>query len=378
MASSDDRLFRETPFDETTMLARNAPINLQQTVKKTIQNLEDLQKRQAQLKTPNMVYAGRFRQPDETFLLSRGDPEQPQDRVPPHVPAVLSDVSLTSESKEQDRRLELAEWITDPDNSLTARVMVNRIWQMHFGNGLVETPSDFGMNGANPTHPELLDWMALQFIESDWSVKAMHRLILTSQTYQQTSRINAQAQKLDADCRFLWRFPSRRLRAEAIRDSMLVVTGELNLKMGGPGFDFFKTKGGLSGFPPVEKFGPDKLRRMIYSHKIRMEQVPIFGAFDCPDAGQPTPQRTQSTTAIQALNLFNSDFVYDRAKAVAERIRSETGDDVNRQVSATFQLMLGRVPNKTEFAAAKSAVSQYDLATLARVLFNSNEFLFLP
>jgi hypothetical protein len=378
VASSDDRLFRETPFDETTMLARNAPINLQQTVKKTIQNLEDLQKRQAQLKTPNMVYAGRFRQPDETFLLSRGDPEQPQDRVPPHVPAVLSDVSLTSESKEQDRRLELAEWITDPDNSLTARVMVNRIWQMHFGNGLVETPSDFGMNGANPTHPELLDWMALQFIESDWSVKAMHRLILTSQTYQQTSRINAQAQKLDADCRFLWRFPSRRLRAEAIRDSMLVVTGELNLKMGGPGFDFFKTKGGLSGFPPVEKFGPDKLRRMIYSHKIRMEQVPIFGAFDCPDAGQPTPQRTQSTTAIQALNLFNSDFVYDRAKAVAERIRSETGDDVNRQVSATFQLMLGRVPNKTEFAAAKSAVSQYDLATLARVLFNSNEFLFLP
>ena len=378
VASSEDRLFQGTPFDETTMLARNAPVELQKSVNDTIKHLDDLQKRQTQLKTPNMVYGGQFRQPDETFQLRRGDPEQPQDRVPPHVPTVLSDVSLTIESEEQDRRIELAELITDRDNPLTARVMVNRIWQMHFGNGLVETPSDFGMNGAKPTHPELLDWLAIQFMKNGWSVKAMHRLILSSQTYQQTSRINPQAQKLDADCRLMWRFPSQRLRAEAIRDSMLVVTGELNLKMGGPGFDFFKTKGGLSGFPPVEEFGPDKLRRMIYSHKIRMEQVPIFGAFDCPDAGQPTPQRTQSTTAIQALNLFNSNFVYDRAKAVAQRIHREAGDDVDRQVSATFQLMLGRVPSKTEFAAAKSAVSQYDLATLARVLFNSNEFLFLP
>jgi len=378
IASSDDRLDRATSFDETTLLARNAPADLQQTVKKTINQVDELQKRQSELKTPKMVYAGLFREPQETFLLSRGDPEQPKDRVPPHMPVVLSDVSLPLDSKDQDRRLKLANWIADSKNPLTARVMVNRIWQMHFGNGLAETPSDFGMNGAKPTHPELHDWLAIQFIESGWSVKAMHRLILGSQTFQQSSQIHERAQKLDADCRYLWRYPSRRLPAEAIRDSMLFVSGELNLKMGGPGFDFFKTKGGLSGFPPIENFGPDKLRRMIYSHKIRMEQVPIFGAFDCPDAGQPTPQRTLSTTAIQALNLFNSEFVYDRSHAVAKQIQNANSDDIDAQVVGTFQIMLGRNPNETELTAAKSAVAEYDLTTLARVLFNSNEFLFIP
>lgn len=378
VATSRDRLPLGTPYDEISLLARNAPSEQRETIRDNIEKVSQLRQRQKELRAPQLVYAGKFREPDETHLLNRGDPEQPLERVNPHVPQIISDVSLSMESEEDQRRVALANWIASPNNPLTPRVMVNRIWQMHFGRGLVETPSDFGMNGAQPTHPELLDWLAIRFIESGWSVKEMHRLIMTSKTYQQSSRINEHAQLIDSDCKFLWRFPSRRLEAEAIRDSMLAVSGELNLKMGGPGFDFFKTRGGLSGFPPVEEFGPEKMRRMIYAHKIRMESVPVFGAFDCPDAGQPTPQRSQSTTAIQALNLFNSEFVYDRAQTVAKQIRLICGDDLDRQVTETFRLMLGRAPTEVEFESAKSAILNSDLATLPRVLFNSSEFLFLP
>ncbi|MBD3675437.1 MAG: DUF1553 domain-containing protein [Planctomycetaceae bacterium] len=378
VARSEDRLPPGTPYSETNLAVWNAPAEERDKLRDTIETVKQLRQRQETLRQPKLVYAGQFREPDDTHLLNRGDPEQPLEPVNPHVPQVLSEVSLSADAEESERRLALANWIASPENPLTARVMVNRLWQMHFGRGIVETPSDFGMNGARPTHPELLDWLANRFIESGWSVKEMHRLILTSRTYQQSSRIQEHAQKIDADSRLLWRFPTRRLEAEAIRDSMLAVSGELNLKMGGPGFDFFKTRGGLSGFPPVEEFGPDKLRRMIYAHKIRMESVPVFGAFDCPDAGQPTPERSQSTTAIQALNLFNSEFVYDRAKAVADRIRTDWGDDVDRQVTETFRLLLGREPSEVEFESSKAAVAKSDLATLARVLFNSNEFLFLP
>jgi hypothetical protein len=159
---------------------------------------------------------------------------------------------------------------------------------------------------------------------------------------------------------------------------MLAVSGELNLKMGGPGFDFFKSRGGLSGFPPVDEFGPEQLRRMIYSHKIRMEPVPVFGVFDCPDAGQATPIRSQSTTAIQALNLFNSQFVAERAEQFASRVNAVAASDLDRQVAVAFELAVGRAPTDIERQASVAVVSQHGLATLCRVLFNSNEFLFLP
>jgi hypothetical protein len=378
VAGSGDRVPQGTPHDATSLLARNAPTGAGPEIQETLDKLKTLRERKSGLEQPRLVYAGVFRQPDETFLLNRGDPEQPQERMQPHTPVALSEVSLPPDAKESERRLQLAEWIADPKNPLTARVMVNRLWQMHFGTGLVETPSDFGMNGAQPSHPELLDWLANEFIRSGWSVKQMHRVIMRSETYLQSSRINPQARAIDGDVRLLWRYPSRRLAAEAIRDGMLLVSGELNLEMGGRGFDFFKTRGGLSGFPPVEEFGPDKLRRMIYAHKIRMEQVPVFGAFDCPDAGQPTPRRSQSTTAIQALNLFNSEFVYDRAQALEERVAAEVGDDPELQVDAAFRRVLARPPSEAERKQSLAAVRKYGLATLGRVLFNSNEFLFIP
>ena len=189
----------------------------------------------------------------------------------------------------------------------------------------------------------------------------MHKLIMLSDTYQQSSRTNEAGRRVDADSRLLWRFPSRRRAAEAIRDSILFVSGNLNFEVGGPGFSFFKSRGGLTGFPPVTEFTQREFRRMIYQHKIRMEPVPIFGAFDAPDAGQTMPRRKQSTTAIQALNLFNSPFVNDQATAFANRITKETGDDTGQKVTHAFQFAFGRTPNPVE-AKAAIATAEFHIA----------------
>ena len=378
VAGSEDRLPFGTPIDPATVDLRSLSPDDAERANELAKQRRKLEQEKQQLTKPQLVYAGRFETPDETHVLRRGDPEQPLAAIAPRVPVALTGPSLPADSPEQLRRKTLADWIASPHNPLTARVMVNRVWQFHFGTGLVGTSSDFGRNGARPSHPELLDWLADEFVSADWSVKHLHRLILASRTYRQSGRVHATGQKIDADNRLLWRFPSRRLEAEAIRDSILFVSGRLNLKTGGPGFSFFKTRGGLSGFPPVTEFADEHRRRMIYQHKIRMEPVPVFGAFDCPDAGQPMPQRKDSTTAIQALNLFNSPFVNDEAIAFAKRVAADVGDDTNRQIAHVFQLPLARKPTITESLAAGDTVRDHGLATLCRVLFNSNEFLFLP
>ncbi len=324
------------------------------------------------------VFGGTFREPDEIHLLNRGDPEQPKDEVVPAVIASLGGVKLDRRTPEQQRRSALADWIASPQNPLTARVMVNRIWQGHFGTGLVATPSDFGNNGMKPTHPELLDWLAQEFIRSGWSVKHMHRLIVLSQTYRQSSASNRVAAEKDSDVRLLWRFPSRRLEAETIRDAMLAVSGQLNLQMYGRGFDLFNQRGGLSGFTPVEKFTPENQRRMIYAHKVRREPETVFGAFDCPDAGQSTALRRASTTPIQALNLFNSRFTLEQSEAFAVRVKKDAGADAAAQIRRAYQLALNRDPNDDELRDAEPVVQAHGLATLCRAIFNSNEFLFLP
>ena len=342
------------------------------------------------------VFAGIFRTPDKIHLLNRGDPEQPKEEILPAVLSALGDVRLEKQTPEQQRRTALADWIASPQNPLTARVMVNRIWQGHFGAGLVQTPSDFGNNGMKPSHPELLDWLASEFIRSGWSVKHMHRLIVSSGTYGQKSdgvvesgsvgngqpalqRSTTPApQEIDSDVRRLWRFPSRRLEAETIRDSMLAVSGQLNLRMHGRGFDLFDKRGGLSGFKPVETSTPENQRRMIYAHKVRREPEAVFGAFDCPDAGQSTATRTTSTTPIQALNLFNSRFTLDQSEAFAARVKKEVGDDPARQIRRAYQLALTREPTADELNNTLPVIQRHGLAVLGRALFNSNEFLFAP
>jgi hypothetical protein len=325
-----------------------------------------------------LVFAGRFREPDEIHRLNRGDPEQPRERVVPAVPAALGDLALNNETPESTRRRQLADWIVSPDNSLTARVIVNRIWQGHFGRGLVETPSDFGRSGTPPSHPELLDWLTAEFLYRGWSMKALHRTIVLSQTYRQSSAFQEEPAEKDADARWLWRYPSRRLEAEAIRDSMLAVSGQLNLEMYGPGYDLFDRRGGLSGFQPVETLSSANQRRMIYAHKVRREPEAVFGAFDCPDAGQSTAVRRASTTPIQALNLFNSRFTLDVAAALAERVASEVGGNLQEQIQRVYQLALSRAATTDEVNDAEPVVRTHGLAVLCRALFNSNEFLMIP
>lgn len=343
--------------------------------------LEEQKALEAEIKRASsrpQVFAGKFRKPDDIHLLRRGDPEQPVEPVKPAVLSAIGDLEFSKDTAEQQRRRELADWIASSENPMTARVMVNRIWQWHFGIGLVETANDFGRNGVKPTHPELLDWLAEEFIRQGWSIKQMHRLITLSATYRQATTYNEAAATKDADVRLLWRYPSRRIEAEAIRDSMLAISGQLNLKMGGRGFNLFNKRGGLSGFTPVESFSGDGLRRMIYAHKVRRERDAVFGAFDCPDAGQSTSRRIESTTPIQALNLFNSLFTIEQAQAFAERVQAHNGDNVATQIRQVYWIGLNREPTAEEIADAEPVVRAHGLATLCRALFNSNEFLFFP
>lgn len=325
------------------------------------------------------IFGGTFHAPEPTFRLYRGDPMQRRERVAPDIPSLFGSLGLESTTPDPQRRLALAEWLVSSNNPLTARVIVNRIWQHHFGQGIVRTPSDFGKLGARPTHPELLDYLAGELIRNGWSLKHVHRLILTSNTYRQSSRPRPQALAVDREARWLWRFPPRRLDMEPIRDSMLAVSGVLDSRMGGPGFSVFKPNDNyVRVYEPLETWGPDQWRRMIYVHRVRMERDGVFGEFDCPDAGQPAPQRARSTTALQALNLLNSSFVHQQAELFAARIRNEAGADADRQLDRAFLLAFGRVPTDTERTAARRVLNTFGLPAVCRALFNANEFLFLP
>jgi hypothetical protein len=306
--------------------------------------------------------------------------------VTPAVPEALGTLRLPADAPEPQRRHALAEWLARPDQALVARVMVNRIWQGHFGTGLVDTPNDFGRMGGRPSHPGLLDRLARELVEQGGSFKHLHRLIVLSATYRQSSTHRAQAAARDADGRLLWRYPPRRLDSEPIRDSMLAVSGELDRQRWGRGFDLFDQRGGLSGFKPVESFPPGGLRRMIYAHKVRREPEAVFGAFDCPDAGQSTARRRESTTPIQALNLWNSRFTLERSAAFARRVQRETREPSGPgrqatavdQVQRAFLLALSRPASPAEEREALETVRAHGLEALCRALFNSNEFLFIP
>ena len=332
------------------------------------------------------VFAGRFSAPEPARVLHRGDPEQPGDEVGPRSPLAFDDrlpaLALSTDAPEQARRLALADWIVHPANPLAARVIANRVWQWHFGTGLVETASDFGRSGSIPSHPELLDWLAAELVAHGWSLKSLHRSIVLSATYRQGNAMTAEGLAKDSGNRLLWRYPSRRLEAEGIRDSMLAVSGLLDRSMGGRGFDLYRSRGGLDGFPPVETFTGDGLKRMIYAHKVRMEKESVFGAFDCPDAGQTMARRRQSTTPIQALNLINSPFTIQVAEAFAARVERETatgdGSRVERQATQAVRLALGRAPTEEELADSVALVGDHSLVALCRLLLNTGDFVTIP
>ena len=319
-------------------------------------------------------------QPEPTFLLDRGDPNSKVREVTSGgiaaLPGVEADFGLPTDAPDAPRRIELAEWVTHRDNPLFARVIANRLWHYHFGIGLVDTPSDFGATGNAPSHPDLLDWLALELIENGWSLKHVHRTIVTSATYRQASVENEAAELVDGDNRLLWKKSRLRLEAEAVRDAVLLVSAQLNSKIGGPGYhDFHVSDTPMHWFTPDDFVGHSFNRRSIYRTWARAGWNPLLTAFDCPDPSTVTPQRTVTTTPLQALSLMNSSFVLRMADHFAERIERDAGGSLSQQITHAFQLAYGRGPTEEEVALAQEFVGQHGLPAMCRVLFNSNEFV---
>ncbi len=346
-----------------------------------------------------------------TFILHRGDYQQPGGEVEPGFPAILpssrrEEAQVTASQKPDvdapqepslhrfaatRRRTALADWLASPANPLTARVLVNRIWQHHFGRGLVTTPSDFGTRGARPTHPGLLDWLAGEFVAQGWSIKAMHRLILRSVAYQQSSEPSPEALERDPENKLFSRQNRVRLEGEAIRDSLLAISGRLNPTMFGP-----------SALPPLpgdlansaknwtaNSAAADQARRSIYVFARRNLRFPFFEVFDAPDNNVTCPERGRSVTAPQALTLLNSEEVLTAASAAATRVMQEAGS-TDERIGRAFRLTLGRAPTSSEQEKSRlflrehrggnptpTEPAQTEFTALCRALFNLNAFVFV-
>jgi len=332
---------------------------------------------------PPMAFVGRLREPSPTRVLYRGSPESPRDVVAPAAPAILNgSLGLTQEASGPDRRLRFARWMTRPDHPLLARVMVNRLWHHLFGAGLVPTTSDFGQAGSLPSHPALLDWLAHHFIHpvdgSDaWSIKALIRLIATSDAFSRSSAPSPEAMEMDADNRWLWRFAPRRLEAEVIRDSILMAADRLDTRLGGPGYRIHNIKKTYAQWEVTDNHGNHTWRRMIYQERMRRVDDQLFTAFDFPDCGQIRSKRPISTTPLQALNLMNSPFVVEQAKAIADQALEETGGENQAAVIRCFERLVARMPEAEELRLGMQLASKQSLHLLCRSLINANEFAFL-
>lgn len=285
---------------------------------------------------------------------------------------------LDAKINESARRTQLAGWITHPDNPIAARVLVNRIWHYHFGTGIVNSPNDFGYMGGRPSHPELLDFLAIQLKENNWKIKALHRLIMTSQTYQQSSKYNKSAAQIDGDSRLLWRFPPRRLSAEEIRDTVLTVSGKLNTKMGGPGFRLYQfLQDNVSTYVPLDEFGPETYRRSVYHQNVRASVVDLMTDFDQPDCAFSSPKRAETTTPLQALTMLNHKFTLDMSKSLSERLINEAGNDSNTQIKRAYQILYTRDPTADEITSCKALIDEHGLKSLCRVLLNTSELIYV-
>jgi hypothetical protein len=321
--------------------------------------------------------------PRALHILSRGDVTKPGKEVGAGaiaaVPGINGRFELPPNHTEGDRRAALAKWLSSSDNPLTWRVMANRVWQYHFGRGLVDTPNDFGKMGQLPTHPELLDFLAAE-LRDHQSLKRLHRLIVTSATYRQVSTVNDAAAKIDADNRFLWRQNRRKLEAEAVRDSILAVAGKLDLKMGGPSFqDFVIEKPEHSPHYQYHLHDPEDAkahRRAVYRFVVRSKQQPFMAALDCADPSLAVEKRNETLTPQQALALLNNKLAVAMARHFATRVEKMGSTDAER-VSAAVRLTLGRDPTAKERDALAAYAKDHGLANACRVVLNLNEFVFV-
>jgi hypothetical protein len=357
--------------------------------------LAQCEKQLIALPAPSLVYAaandfppeGSFSPPANGIrpvnLLARGDVKRPKELMSPAalpaVPGPQFKFDLPDPNDEGARRTALARWITDRKNLLTRRSIVNRVWQYHFGKGLVETPNDFGHMGALPTHPELLDWLAFWFLENGESFKKLHKLLVTSATYRQTSAGRPDFNSIDGENRFLWRMSWTRLEAECIRDTMLLASGQLDLRMGGPSDRQFFFKDDHSPVYDYTRFDADSpaaCRRSIYRHIVRSVPDPFMDCLDAADPSQLVARRYTTLTALQALAMLNNPFVLRQCEHFATRLEKMSGDP-ETQVDWACRWALGRKPTATEAQEFNSYLHQYGLANLCRVIFNTSEFLFV-
>ena len=376
--------------------------------------LAELTRKLGELPKPQKVYAvssnfepsGSFvpsKGPRPVYVLARGDVKRPEELAAigslSSVPGSSSHFDLADSNDEGSRRAALAKWITNPKNMLTRRSIVNRVWQYHFGRGLVETPNDFGHMGALPIHPELLDWLAFWFLDNGESLKKLHRLMVTSATYRQVSTVtalkgeNADAEQradaanerlntavaLDADNRYLWRMNRTRLDAESIRDALLFVSGKLDLTMGGPSVQQFYFKDDHSPTYDYTRYdldSPGSCRRTIYRFIVRSVPDPLMDALDCPDASLLTAKRNTTTTALQALAILNNPFVVKQAEHFAQRVSNGQGD-LAKQIDTAYRLALSRPPTPEESKKLVAYGHKHGLTNLCRLIFNSSEFMFV-
>jgi cytochrome c553 len=321
--------------------------------------------------------------PRPISILSRGDVSKPLREVGPGaiaaIPGLAGRFQLPAGHTEGDRRRALAKWLSSPDNPLTWRVMANRLWQYHFGRGIVDTPNDFGKMGQLPTHPELLDYLAVELRDRQ-SLKRLHRLIVMSATYRQASAHDAASARLDSDNRYLWRQNRRKLEAEAVRDSILAVAGKLDRTMGGPSFqDFVIEKPEHSPHYQYHLHDPEdpkSHRRAVYRFVVRSKQQPFMAALDCADPSLAVEKRNETLTPQQALALLNNKLAVAMARHFAARVEKLGKTDAER-VAAAVRLALGREPTTMERKALASFAREHGLANACRVILNLNEFVFV-
>jgi mono/diheme cytochrome c family protein len=361
---------------------------------KTTQRLAELDAQIAALPKPDQVFGvandfvkeQSFSPPEDprpVHLLKRGDVSRPGDEMKPGalacVPGLNAEFELANPKHEAERRAALARWITDPKNPLTWRSIVNRVWHYHFGRGLVETPNDFGRMGAAPTHPELLDWLAAEFLAHGQSLKWLHRQIVVSAVYRQSSAHNEAAALADAGNQYLWRMNRQRLEAESVRDAVLAVSGRLDFTMGGPGFDLFEFQEDHSPRYLYEKHQRDdakSCRRSVYRFVVRSVPDPWMETLDCADPSQNVPVRNTTITALQALALLNNPFMVRQAEHFAEHVKKLAAGPA-QQIAAAYRLALGRAPTDEELARLADYHARHGLANTCRLLLNSNEFIFV-
>ena len=371
-----------TNFTPEELLEVMAPAEKSRAVNLRVELLR-LKEQLEAIPKPEKIFAAEISPPEPTYVLKRGDISQKGERVAAGALSCISSLSpdfgLETDAPEANRRLKLARWLANPENPLFARTMVNRVWHYHFGKGFVANPNDLGFNGGEPTHPELLDWLATEFISSGWSVKKLHKLIMMSETYRQASNWREDAATKDGGNRFLWRYPPRRLEGEAVRDAMLSVSGLLNAKMGGPSFRPFTTKrqGSLEQYTMIDSDDPTFNRRTVYRMNVSSASSPLLDSLDCPNPSLKAPDRGVTTTALQALSLMNNAFVVRQANAFADRIVGEAGGDLGGCIRRAFALALGRAPQPEELVWSEDLVEKQGLTGLCWGLFNTSEFLYL-